>query len=68
MKYVYFIGATFCGLLAVCSVLSMAGIADFGLDIKDAIIGVLGVAVGLYLGFQVVKDENRDGPMGGRLR
>lgn len=68
MKYVYFIGAALCGLLAVCSILSMTGIADFGLDLKDAVIGFLGVAVGIYLGLQVVKDENRDGPMSGRLR
>lgn len=68
MKYVYFTGAAFCGLLAVCSILSLTGIAEFGLDIKDAVIGVLGVAVGIYLGFQVIKDENREGPMSGRLR
>ena len=68
MKYVYFIGAACCGLLAVCAVLTMTGIADLGLGVKDAVIGALGVAVGVYLGLQVTKDENRNGPMSGRLR
>lgn len=68
MKYVYYIGAALCGLLAVCSLLSMAGILSLGLTVKDTVIGILGVAVGCYLGRQVQKDENRDGPMSGRLR
>ena len=62
MKYVYFTGAVLCGLLAICSFLSMAGVADLGLELKDGIIGVLGVAVGLILGLQIHNDENKDGP------
>jgi len=65
MKYVYFVGAALCGLLAICSFLSMAGVADLGLDLKDGIIGILGVVVGLELGFKIHNDENNvDGPFG----
>jgi len=65
MKYVYFVGAALCGLLAICSFLSMAGVADLGLDLKDGIIGILGVVVGLALGLKIHNDENNvDGPFG----
>lgn len=65
MKYVYFVGAALCGLLAVCGFLSVAGVADLGLALKDAIIGVLGVVVGLALGLKVHNDEkNTGGPFG----
>lgn len=68
MKYVYFAGAALCGLLAVCSFLCIAGVADLGLDLKDGIIGILGVIVGTVLGLQIKRDEeNTDGPFG-RLR
>lgn len=68
MKYVYYIGAALCGLLAVCSLLSLAGVLTLDLDIKDAVIGLLGTAVGIVLGRQIQRDEDRPGPMGGRLR
>ena len=68
MKYVYFIGAALCGLLAVCAFLTIAGVADFGLELKDGIIGILGVIVGAALGLKIHNDEkNTDGPFG-RLR
>lgn len=68
MKYVYYICAALCGLLAICSLLSMIEIVSLSLTVKDFIIGILGTAVGCYLGRQIQKDENRKGPMGGRLR
>ena len=68
MKYVYFTCAALCGLLAVCSLFSMTGILSFELGVRDLVIGILGVAVGVYLGRQIIKDENSDGPLSGRLR
>ena len=68
MKYVYFTGAALCGLLAVCSLLSMTGILGLDLDFRDAGIGILGVIVGICMGRQIQRDEKRNAPWGGRLR
>ena len=68
MKYVYYVCAGLCGLLLICSVLSMTGVIGITLGIRDAVIGALGTAVGLYLGHQIKMDEKKDGPNIGRLR
>ncbi|MBR5489604.1 MAG: hypothetical protein IKV72_07850 [Firmicutes bacterium] len=68
MKYFYFVCAALCGLLAVCSLLSLTCIVGISLSVRDLVIGILGASVGTYLGMQIQRDENRDGPMSGRLR
>jgi len=60
MKYVYFVGAALCAILGTCAILTMAGVLELELGIKEAGVGVIGATLGTYLGLQLHKAENDD--------